>query len=87
MADVARRIYHRRWRCMRELRSAVRTGALILSMTAQSEAAGRWALGSRLQKSGNPHDRAARRGPAARGTRAAPGRQADYISIRAHNLE
>ena len=27
---------------MRELRSAVRTGALILSMTAQSEAAG-WA--------------------------------------------
>ncbi len=33
VADVARRIYHRRWRCiMRELRSAVRTGALILSI-------------------------------------------------------
>ena len=32
VADVARRIYHRRWRRMRELRSAVRTGALIISI-------------------------------------------------------
>ena len=46
MADVARRIYHRRWRRMRELRSAVRTGTLILSMTAKSEAPAA-ALGSR----------------------------------------
>ena len=62
---------------MRELRSAVRTGALILSID-------RSVGGSRPLGTGQPISEV---WEPARGTRAAPGRQADYISIRAHNLE
>ena len=47
VADVARRIYHRRWRRMRELRSAVRTGALIISIDRSVGGSRPLGLGSR----------------------------------------